>query len=130
MFPATHSNRNILIIEEDSESAELLWQILVAEGYHVFIANGSTRAQEYLQQNLTFDLIMIEPNMPCGDGWELLADIRHYPYHSQTPIVVVSNNNNGEQRAACLGADTYLAKPLDIDLLLDTICLLTTTISV
>jgi CheY-like chemotaxis protein len=127
---ASQQERNVLLIEDNHEMRDMLTQVLLCEGYRVHAVNSSGKANEYLCSGQPYSLILLDPRMPCTNGWELLAEVKRNPASASTPVVVMSNNLGNKQKAVCLGATAFIPKPLDIDLLLDTLCLITASVTV
>lgn len=62
----------------------------------------------------TFDVIMLDINMPVMDGLKLLEIVRKDPQHAGTPVVMLTTEGRPEDisRAMDLGATAYLTKPV------------------
>lgn len=61
-----------------------------------------------------FDLFLIDVNMPNMDGFKLLSHVRADPTHHKTPIVVITTQDEQQDRdrAMALGANIYITKPI------------------
>ena len=63
------------------------------------------------------DLILLDLNLPCKDGREVLADIKSDPNLKRIPVVVLTTSASDEDilRAYNLNANCYVTKPVDLD---------------
>ncbi len=68
----------------------------------------------------TFDLLILDINMPNIHGLELISMLRRSERYSTTPVLVISTeaSERDKQRALELGANSFLAKPFDAEALL------------
>jgi CheY-like chemotaxis protein len=119
MLANQQPNRNILLIYNNSDIREMLTQVLLFEGYDLKEVEDGLAAIGYLQSNSPPCLILLNI-----DELEAISEIEQFFRHSSIPIVAISEDLKSKHRAASLGADAYLTKPLDYDQLLNTICLL------
>lgn len=107
---------DILIIEDNKELAELLCDFLRKENYTVSAAENAEKALE-LYQKYGARLIVLDIMLPHKDGIWLCEKIRA---ESNTPILIVSAKTEKDDKLLGLnsGADDYIEKPYDIDILL------------
>lgn len=107
---------DILIIEDNKELANLLCDFLRAENYVVSLAeNGEKALQLYEQYGAR--LIILDIMLPGVDGFAVCRRIRE---NSNIPIIIVSAKTEKEDKlnGLILGADDYIEKPYDIDIML------------
>ena len=78
-------------------------------------ASGIAKAREYSP-----DLILLDIVMPGKDGWSVLSELKADETLRDTPIIVVSSLQD-DQSAVALGAQAFMSKPLDREILLDKI---------
>ena len=107
---------DILIVEDNEELAVLLRDFLMAEGYRaVFCQTGEEALELYERQGAR--LLVLDIMLPGVDGFSVCRKIRET---SNTPILIVSARIEKEDKlnGLLLGADDYIEKPYDIDLLL------------
>ncbi len=112
----------ILVIEDYSDSRELLCSLLRRKGYDVIEAeNGKEGLLEASRRSP--DLILMDLAMPEMDGVETARRLRQVPKLSLTPIFVVSAYTTEEvkQDAAAAGCAEIFNKPYDSDRLLEKI---------
>ena len=107
---------DILIVEDHKELADLLCDFLLAENYSVQIAgNGEEALLLYEKENPK--LIILDIMLPGMDGFTVCQKIRE---ESNTPILIVSAKTDKDDKlnGLILGADDYIEKPYDIDIML------------
>ncbi len=107
---------HILVIDDDEDTCHLLDTVLGAGGYEVRAANTGEEGLHMLQR-CDPDLVMLDVMLPDTDGWRLCRLIRTF---SSVPIFMISafaRTVDDMARGLDSGADDYLAKPLDFDLL-------------
>lgn len=107
---------DILIVEDNKELAELLCDFLRAENYTVSVAQNGEKALS-LYQKYGARLIVLDIMLPGIDGFYVCRKIRE---ESNTPIIIVSAKTEKEDKlnGLILGADDYIEKPYDIDIML------------
>ena len=107
---------DILIVEDNDELAEVLLDFLVAEGYEAEIAGNGYEALELFSAHSP-RLVILDIMLPGMDGFTVCTEISRL---SDVPVIIVSAR--GEKTDMLdglgLGADDYIEKPYDIDILL------------
>ena len=103
---------HILIVEDDPVVADVLGMTLEEAGHFQSTAHNIETALAELKHN-TIDAVLLDINLPDGDGTRLARLIRKN--HMPVPILVVSGNASTDDKIAALGAgaDGYLTKPFD-----------------
>jgi DNA-binding response OmpR family regulator len=101
----------ILIIEDDAEYSNLTCTWLQKAGYEVITAGDGVEGMRRVYSSRP-DLILLDANIPKMDGWEVCRRIRDM---SDIPVLMVTVNGQKADRLKgfTLGADDYLAKPVD-----------------
>ena len=107
---------NILIVEDEKDIATLLADFLKDKGYIVTIANDGIKAVN-LFEKYGARLVILDIMLPGKDGFVILNKIRR---ESNTPVIIVSAKDTKEDKLNGIlnGADDYIEKPYDIDILL------------
>ena len=107
---------DILIVEDNKELAALLCDFLRAENYTVSVAETGEKALS-LYEKYGARLIVLDIMLPGIDGFAVCRRIRE---DSNTPILIVSAKTDKEDKlnGLVLGADDYIEKPYDIDIML------------
>lgn len=106
---------DILIVEDNKELADLLCDFLRAENYTVSVAETGEKALS-LYEKYGARLIVLDIMLPGMDGFAVCRKIRE---ESNTPILIVSAKTDKEDKlnGLVLGADDYIEKPYDIDIM-------------
>jgi PAS domain S-box-containing protein len=117
-----HAGATVLLVEDNAVNQEVAVQLLQAAGLIVDIASDGAQALRRAAQR-EHDLILMDVQMPGMDGLEATARIRAMPDRMHTPIVAMTANAFGQDRAACLaaGMNDYLSKPVNADRLYATL---------
>lgn len=107
---------DILIVEDDRELAGLLTDFLRAEGYTVSAVDSGERGIE-LFERYGARLVVLDVNLPDVNGFAVCSRLRE---NADTPILIVSCRTEKEDKLSGfdLGADDYIEKPYDIDILI------------
>ncbi len=107
---------DILIVEDDKELADLLTDFLCDEGYTVSSVAGGERAVQ-LFERYGARLVVLDINLPDVNGFAVCSKLRE---NVDTPILIVSSRTGKEDKlnGFDLGADDYIEKPYDIDILI------------
>lgn len=109
-------NKTILVIDDEPMMCRLVSSIFSDQGATVVTANsGEEGISKFHEVNP--DLVILDILMPNVNGWEVCRRIRDY---SEIPIVMLTVLNRSEEivRAFDAGADDYIVKPFDRDILL------------
>ena len=116
MPPAKHPTVMVADSYEDTRFMLKYW--LEAEGYGVVEAGNGQEAVE-LARGRCPDLLLMSERMPVLDGLEAARRIRRQGKGCACPIVAMSSYPNAEAQAAALaaGCDSFVAEPIDFDLL-------------
>lgn len=107
---------DILIVEDNKEISSLLTDFLRAENYIVSTADTGEKAFA-LFEKYGARLVLLDIMLPGIDGFAVCEKIRKL---SDTPIIILSakTEKNDKLNGLVLGADDYIEKPFDIDILL------------
>jgi DNA-binding NarL/FixJ family response regulator len=114
--------KKILCIEDDRETAALIAEELLDRGYDVTVAHDGREGLAAVLR-LMPDLVLSDISMPAMSGFELLERLTALaPRFSYMPFVFLTalTDRDNELKGRQLGADDYVTKPIDFDLL-DTI---------
>lgn len=107
---------DILIVEDNIEMGGLLTDFLKSEGYSVTLCTDGKSALESFEKHRA-KVVILDIMLPDMDGFAVCQKIRE---KSNVPIIVVSAKSEKEDKlnGLILGADDYIEKPYDIDLLM------------
>ena len=108
--------KRILIVEDEMSILQLLTLVMNREGYEVHTCQSGRDAIAMMKQ-IHPHLILLDVMLPGMDGFAVCAKIRE---ESNTPILIVSAKTEKDDKLAGLlaGADDYIEKPYDIDIML------------
>lgn len=129
---------SLLVIENSDEDFETLSRIInrvstVSISVHRCIDGDDAldflnRAGEYsnIDELLTPGLIILDLNLPGTDGREVLIALKQSQTLKTIPVVVLSTSSNPKDIAACYqsGVNSYMLKPMNIDVLKDSVQIL------
>jgi CheY-like chemotaxis protein len=110
--------KNILLADDDRDHAALFRHILQKErpGVEVHAVHDGDELLRYLRL-YPVDLLFLDLNMPCKNGYECLREIRNDPSKQDLPIVMYSSSAylTDIQKSFVNRADFYLVKPFNTD---------------
>jgi CheY-like chemotaxis protein len=107
------AKKRLLLVDDDQDVAEAL-SLLLSHRYAVTRAANGREAMERLEAE-HYDLILLDLVMPLMDGGEVVRALRLRP--SSPPVVLMSGSNDLVERATELGIETFMRKPIEIDVL-------------
>jgi adenylate cyclase len=108
------SSARLLIVDDNKVNRLLLSRSVELLGYHASVAENGKIAMERLI-NETFDLLLLDIEMPEMDGFEVLEAIKLAPALRDLPVIVTSSVEGIANVVRCieLGAEDYLSKPVN-----------------
>lgn len=113
------NSRTVLIVEDEESIRQVLQMMLELENFHVLVAANGREAITQLAESATApDLILLDLMMPVMNGWEFVDAIRKDGKFSSIPIIVVTAFRD---KAETIKADDIIFKPIDFDVLVQTI---------
>jgi DNA-binding response OmpR family regulator len=110
--------KKILVCDDDPGILDMLEFILEETGHHIITEKDSLNVKAILDREKP-DLILLDLWMPVLSGDQVLKTIRANPLIAQLPVIVISASRDGKEIAFEAGASDFLAKPFDIDELLE-----------
>ncbi|MEI9941103.1 MAG: response regulator [Pseudomonadota bacterium] len=118
---AAFDGRKILVAEDDVRNIFALSSILEPKGAKLYIARNGREAIEHLERTPDIDLVLMDIMMPEMDGLEAMRQIRQRGERfSKVPIIALTAKAMSDDRELCIkaGANDYVAKPLNVEILL------------
>lgn len=103
----------ILIVEDDNDINQLLYDVLTGQGYSVQSAYSGTEALLYVRHEV-WDMILLDLMLPGKNGEEVIAEIRK---DKKMPVLVISAKEESRIKIDLLraGADDFITKPFDVE---------------
>ncbi|MEI9936138.1 MAG: response regulator [Pseudomonadota bacterium] len=117
---AIFEDRHVLVVEDDVRNVFALNNLLEPKGMKVAIARNGREALELLEQNTKIELVLMDIMMPEMDGLAATRAIRAQQKWAKLPIIALTAKAMKDDHERCLqaGANDYIPKPLDVDMLL------------
>lgn len=117
-------NKTILIAEDSSVILNLTKKILELQNYKILTAKNGSEVIKQVENN-KIDAILMDLNIPIKNGMECSREIRAHQDKniSNIPIIAVTGNANNYtmEDFQQVGINEYLPKPLDFDMLVQTV---------
>ena len=109
-------NKNILVIEDEPDIRKNLEYNLGREGFKVFSVASLNDAEEKLQNNNDFSLLILDLMLPDGSGLDLCKKIKSDPKTENIPIIILTAKDDEVDKVVGfeLGADDYVTKPFSV----------------
>jgi CheY-like chemotaxis protein len=119
----------VLVVDDDAPSAELISEILRSSGFEAISLTSTTEAAERLTKE-KFHAIFLDMRMPPPDGLELARQVRASRVNASTVIVMITGEQERTlmKRAFEIGVQFFLFKPLERNKLLKLIRIAETSI--
>ncbi len=113
------SPKLILIADDDPDIVAILRDLLEFEGFRTLSASEGVRAIEMIHKRKP-DLVLLDLQMPAGTGQSVLENIRTVPETKKIPVIVLTGLQAAdlEQECLALGAQAFIRKPYERELLL------------
>lgn len=113
------ATRQVLVIDDDPATREFFTIALESHGYRVVTAPNGLSALALVDAHQP-DVILLDLLMPVMAGWEFLTIYRQRP-GPLAPVIVCAATQRFREGALAAGAAAFVAKPVDLDCLLDVI---------
>ena len=113
------ARKKILCIEDDRETAALIAEELVERGFEISIAHDGRAGLAAILKNMP-DLVLSDISMPVMSGFELLERLNALePRFAKMPFIFLTalTDRDNELKGRHLGADDYVIKPIDFEVL-------------
>jgi CheY-like chemotaxis protein len=113
------SKKKILVCDDDQDILDLVAMVL-EDDYEVTTEIDSTRLMRKAETILP-DVILLDMWMPKITGDKLTSYIKKQDHIKHTPVIIFSASKDGKEKAIDAGANAFIAKPFDIDQLINII---------
>lgn len=106
---------DLLLVEDNLELAGLICTFLKKDGFSIINVDSGEKALEFLQKDAV-KIVLLDIMLPGIDGFTVCSGIRK---NHNTPIIIMSAKVDKEDKinGFTLGADDYIEKPVDVDIL-------------
>ena len=105
------SKKRVLVVDDERAILTVLRIKLGISGYDVVSASNGEEALDLIKSTCP-DIMLLDVIMPGMDGFQVLEKVRAA---SKLPVIVFSARPENASKALSLGANDFLAKPLDVD---------------
>ena len=109
---------SILLVEDDENFGSVLRDYLRLHGYEVTWAKDGISGRNAYDQNSDYSICILDVMMPFQDGFELATYIKHKKGEQALFFLTARNLKEDILKGYKLGADDYLTKPFDTEILL------------
>jgi len=112
----------VLVVDDNFVNVRLLEELLKSASYEVTTATSGEAALEKLAQSRP-DIVLLDVMMPVMDGYEVCRRIRQDEKTAQLPVIMVTalDKESDREMALAAGANEFLSKPVEDNLLLPAI---------
>jgi len=109
-------SRRVLVVDDQEDIREMARLVLTGAGYEVATARSGREGLRMAREE-TFDLMLLDINMPELDGWATLRLLRADEEHDELPVAMFSVKSEVRDKVAGLkdGAIDYITKPFGVD---------------
>lgn len=109
----------VLVVDDQEENRDMLSRRLKKRGYETLVAENGVEALNLIEKE-TIDIVLLDIRMPGLDGNQVLERIRANYSPTDLPVIMVTAeaDSASEVKSLGLGADDYITKPIDFQILL------------
>jgi DNA-binding response OmpR family regulator len=102
-----------LLITEDNSEMQILLEAALSD-FRLSFASSLQEARAQMQSK-HFDLLILDLNLPDGDGFQLLSEMGRHPTLKDLPVIVLTGKNETATKvfAFSIGAEDFVCKPFD-----------------
>ncbi|MES1257154.1 MAG: response regulator transcription factor [Acidobacteriota bacterium] len=112
--------KRVLVVEDEQHLAEGLRFNLEQEGYAVEVVDNGESALELLvgEKRLPFDIVVLDVMLPGKDGFAVVGEMRQAGQYVPTLMLTARDHSQDVLSGFSAGADDYLTKPFDLEILI------------
>jgi CheY-like chemotaxis protein len=117
------ADKKVLVVDDDIRNVFALTSALEQHGMRVLHAESGKEGIEILKRARDIDLVLMDVMMPGLDGFDTMRIVRQLEGYKSLPIIAVTAKAMVGDREKCMeaGANDYIAKPVNVDVLLATL---------
>jgi DNA-binding response OmpR family regulator len=119
--------KQILIVDDDPDILDALQFVLKDAGYTTETTQSGESVENLIHEKDFPDLIILDVLLSGKDGREICRKLKHNEKTKKIPILMISAHPDIEKTVIEAGADAFIAKPFDIEELLQTVKALVNT---
>ncbi len=108
----------VIVCDDDQDILDVIVRVLELEGFSAIAVKNSTQLYQQIDEHQP-DLLIVDLWMPQFNGDDIIHHLKNNPLRAQMAILLLSASVVGNRVAAHAGADAFLAKPFEIDQLID-----------
>lgn len=115
------SGMRLMLVDDNQDLLDFLREALCEDFAEILTATGGHAAMQEVASGRLPDIIVSDVNMPEGDGFWLCSELKSNDKYSHIPFVLLTARGEDQSQSESyrLGADGFLAKPFEIDTLLE-----------
>ncbi|MFW6172303.1 MAG: response regulator [Elusimicrobiota bacterium] len=107
------AKKNVLIIEDEKDTAAIIRDSLNNKDYEITIASSAVEGMRRTKEILP-DLITLDIKMPLVDGIEMLEELKNNEKTKDIPVIIITGvDQNYRKKCLEYGIEDYFQKPLD-----------------
>jgi CheY-like chemotaxis protein len=111
----------VLVVDDDPDIRDALCFVIEGAGYEVRSADNGREALERMRTEARPAVVILDLMMPVMNGWQFRDEQSRDPALADVPVVVLTGDGRIAAKAATLGAQGYLKKPVELSALLATV---------
>jgi len=117
------SGMRLMLVDDNKDLLDFLREALCTDFSEIITVTGGQAALSEINSGKLPDIIVSDVNMPEGDGFWLCNQLKTNEKYSHIPIVLLTarGEDNSQSESYRLGADGFLAKPFEVDTLMELI---------
>ncbi len=110
----TEGKRTVLIVDDEKSNRDMAAALLQEAGFDTSTVETGLRALELVGKGESFDVVLMDRQMPGMDGVETIRRMREFPAGKDVPVLIVSASGFGDSRDKALaeGAQGFVGKPV------------------
>jgi DNA-binding response OmpR family regulator len=103
-----------VLLVEDQLDCQKIVRAVFGSDFELICAGDLAKAEGLLKER-TFDLLLLDGNLPDGDGFEFFARLKLEPVFAKLPVIFLTARSSTNDRVAAfaMGAEDYVVKPLE-----------------
>lgn len=114
----TKTAYRILVVEDDPDIGMMLKMMLEYKGYSVTVSDRAEQANELIRTNQP-DLIIMDMLLSGANGVDICDSLKQDSATADLPVIMISAHPNAREICLQAGADDFIEKPFEMDILLN-----------